>query len=359
MAKYGELFWMHIRSLDLELLIQVKKEKTPLIAKLNGVEHTLEDGENFFPISITEIDQIIEAQFNGFNHHEKLQEIEIKLFYKNKKLSIEKIISFAMQGNLYVDNVLMHSYNKIHFNGSLFLKFPKEWIECEVVSGFSLSKNKEEFISIVDRYDSPKKFIDMLEENKNKSHYLAIVGTCNQTESKRKFTPSLYKKLKEEYPKESLLNFSSDGLNDWCILHNSFWLLKNLKVKNLLLTLNVGTYISFKAKIFDHFTHRPFLHAPDNGDFLYEEQFKIYRFNRKRMQMWEKILNLKLDRLIEECKKTSVKPIIINYGGQKIWHDKHLIDWHSLYKENKNIDLDKRTEITNNQVFEKISDIIS
>lgn len=350
---------MRFENLNLNLVMKVKTEHTPLVAELLGKKYTLNNGEQSFEVPLKKVDQSFEIQFSGFNHHDKSQEVVLYLFYNNKMLDTKKITSYYANDNQYVENKFIDVYDKIYFNGTLYFKFIASWIEMEIISGFTVSKNKNDFISISEGdHQQAENFRKRLQENKNKTHLIALVGTCHQTGVKKKYTPSLFSKLQDEYPNESLLNYSSDGLNDWCILHNSFWVLDNLKIKNLLFTLNVGTYMPHKIRIFDHISYWPFLNAPSPSDFKYEEQLKLYRFNRNKMSMWKKILNKKLQLLLQRCKDEQVNPIILNYGSREIWHSKDLINWYSEYESNNDVHLDQRTQITNNKVFDKIQSMI-
>ena len=76
------------------------------------------------------------------------------------------------------------------------------------------------------------------------------------------------------------------------------------------------------------------------------------------MAMWKNILNGKLQLLLQRCKEEQVNPIILNYGSREIWHNRDLINWYSEYKNNHDVHLDKRTQITNNKVFDKIQSMI-
>ena len=350
---------MQFKVINLNLIIKVKTEKTPLVANFMGRKHELGTGEHSFVFPLRRIDQILEIDFSGFTPQEKSQIIELELFYNKKKLDTKKITSFLMKNNLYVENKLMDVYDKVHFNGKLYFTFIRSWVEMEIISGFTVSKDKQDFISISEgNHQQAEQFNKRLRENKNKKHFIAMVGTCHQRDVKKKYTPSLFSKLQEEYPNETLLNYSSEGLNDWCILHNSLWVLDNLKVKNLLFTLNVGTYMPHKIRIFDHISYWPFLNAPSPSDFKYEQQLKLYRFNKNNMAMWKNILNGKLQLLLQRCKEEQVNPIILNYGSREIWHNRDLINWYSEYKNNHDVHLDKRTQITNNKVFDKIQSMI-
>jgi hypothetical protein len=350
---------MRYKVINLDLIIKVQTEKTPLVADFMGRKYELGPGEHSFVFPLSKIDQIFEINFSGFTPQEKSQKIELELFYNKKKLDTKKISSFLMKNNLYVENKLIDVYDKVYFNGTLFIKFINSWFEIEIISGFTISKDKKDFISISEGdHQQAEHFYKRLLENKNKTHFIALVGTCHQIDTKKKYTPSLFTKLQKEYPNESLLNYSSAGLNDWCILHNSLWVLDHLKVKNLLFTLNVGTYMPYKIRIFDHISYWPFLNAPSPSNFKYQQQLKLYRFNRNKISMWENILNKKLQFLLQRCKDEKVNPIILNYGSGKIWHNKDHINWYSEYKNNHYVHLDKRTQVTNNKVFDKIQSII-
>ena len=350
---------MQYKVIHLDLIMKVQTEKTPLVTNFMGQKYELDSGEHHFEFPLRQIDQVLEIDFSGFTPQEKSQQIEVQLFYNKKMLDTKKISSFMMKNNLYVDNKLINVYDKVYFNGTLSLKFIDSWVEMEIISGFTLSKDKQDFISISEGdHQQVENFRKVLQENKNKTHFIALVGTCHQTDIKKKYTPSLFSKLQEEYPNKSLLNYSSRGLNDWCILHNSLWVLDNLKVKNLLFTLNVGPLMPHKIRIFDHVSYWPFLNAPSPSHFKYQEQLKLYRFNRSKMGMWKKILNGKLDLLLQRCKDEQVNPIILNYGTREIWHNNDLIDWYSEYENNRDVHLDERTQITNNKVYDKIQSII-
>ena len=350
---------MQYKVINLKLIMKVQMEKTPLTAHFMGTKHVLAPGENTFIFPLSKIDQVLKIDFNGFTPNEKSQYIELELYHNKKMLDTKKISSFLMENNQYVENKLMKIYDKIHFNGTLSFRFLDSWVEMEIISGFTVSKNRKDFISISQGdHQQAEFFKKRLDKNKNKEHFLALVGTCHQQDVKKKYTPSLFSKLQEEYPHKSILNYSSEGLNDWCILHNSIWVLDNLKVKNLLFTLNVGTYMPVKIKIFDHVSYWPLLNAPSPSDFDYRQQLKLYRFNKNNLAMWKNILNKKLLQLLKRCKYNKVNPIILNYGSREIWHNNHFIDWYSEYKNNKHVSLDKRTQFTNHKIFDQIQSMI-
>jgi hypothetical protein len=350
---------MQYKVIHLDLIMKVLTEKTPLVADFMGRKYELDSGEHSFVFPLRKIDQVLEIDLSGFTPQEKSQQIEVQLFYNKKMLDTKKISSFMMKNNLYVENKLMNEYDKVYFNGTLSLKFINSWIEMEIISGFTVSKDKKDFIAISEGdHQQVENFHKELQGHKNKTHFIAMVGTCHQEDTKKKYTPSLFSKLQEEYPNESLLNFSSLGLNDWCILHNSLWVLDNFKVKNLLFTLNVGTLMAHKIRIFDHISYWPFLNAPSPSHFKYQDQLKLYKFNRSKIGLWKRILNGKLQLLLQRCKDTQVNPIILNYGSSVIWHDKDVINWWAEYKNNHDMHLDKRTQITNNKVFDKIQSMI-
>jgi len=347
---------MLCKTIDLTLVMNVKNTHTPLVAEFVGKTHNLNNGKNTFDIQINKVNQIIQIQFSGFTYKKPGQEVQINLYYNTKKLDTKKISTFQMSNNKFVENKEIQRYDTIFFNGTLHLKFITSWIDMEIISGFNLCKDKNAFIDITrGHHNQVEIFNKFVQKNKNKTHYLALIGTCHQRETKKRYTPSLFTCLQNEYPNKSLLNYSSEGLNDWCILHNSFWALRNFKIKNLLITLNVGTYITSKLKVFDHVSYWPFLITPSNKRFKYKSQLKLYRFNRKRMSMWTKILNKKLDSLLQLCEKLEVTPIIFNYSPRNIWYNKNnYIDWRSEYVQNKNYHFIKQNEITNSNIIKKL-----
>ena len=339
--------------------MKVQAENTPLVADFMGRRHNLASGEYHFKFPLSEIGQVLDIDFSGFTAQEKGQKIEVKLFYNKKLLDAKRISSFKMKNNLYVDNKLIDAYDTVYFNGTLSLQFIKSWIEMEIISGFIIAKNKKDYIAICEgKHDREDDFYRTLQAHKTRTHDIAIVGTCHQNETKKKYTPSLFNKLVDEYPDKSIINYSSIALNDWCILHNSLWLLDNVKVKNLLFTLNVGSFMAYRINIFDHVSYWPFLNAPSTKDFAYEQQIKLYRFNRRRLSMWRKILNAKLDLLLGKCRQLQVKPIIIHYHDLRLWHDKDVRSWFDIYRDNGSIPIDKRTQVTNDEVFAKIKHLI-
>ena len=114
---------MQFKVINLDLIIKVKTEKTPLVANFMGRKHELGTGEHSFVFPLCRIDQILEIDFSGFTPQEKSQIIELELFYNKKKLDTKKITSFLMKNNLYVENKLMDVYDKVHFNGKLYFTF--------------------------------------------------------------------------------------------------------------------------------------------------------------------------------------------------------------------------------------------
>ena len=268
-----------------------------------------------------------------------------------------------MIGNKYVENKKLENYDNIFFNGILSLQFSHNWIEIEIISGFNLLKDKNFFIDItLGDYEQRKKFEEKIQQDKNKMHYVALVGTCHLLDKNKKFAPSIFSALSKEYPDKSIINYSCDGHNDWSVLHNSFWLLKNFQIKNLIITLNINTNITSKTRIFDHICYTPFMYAPSEKQFLYESQIKLYRFNRKRMSLWSNIVNKKLDQLLLLCKELKVTPIILNFGVSKLIkndRDEYIDYWReqknaNLKFGNNKIDYFKRNEITNSNIIQKL-----
>ena len=350
----------NVKSLDLNL--SLKSNNKDLYIKLNGQQHSLKEN-NIFPLTIKSINENIQIEFGGFTHEDPKQEVQIDLFYKNKKLDTKKISTFQMIGIKYVENKKLENYDNIFFNGILSLQFSHNWIEIEIISGFNLLKDKNFFIDItLGDYEQRKKFEEKIQQDKNKMHYVALVGTCHLLDKNKKFAPSIFSALSKEYPDKSIINYSCDGHNDWSVLHNSFWLLKNFQIKNLIITLNINTNITSKTRIFDHICYTPFMYAPSEKQFLYESQIKLYRFNRKRMSLWSNIVNKKLDQLLLLCKELKVTPIILNFGVSKLIkndRDEYIDYWReqknaNLKFGNNKIDYFKRNEITNSNIIQKL-----
>ena len=180
----------NVKSLDLNL--SLKSNNKDLYIKLNGQQHSLKEN-NIFPLTIKSINENIQIEFGGFTHEDPKQEVQIDLFYKNKKLDTKKISTFQMIGNKYVENKKLENYDNIFFNGILSLQFSHNWIEIEIISGFNLLKDKNFFIDITLRdYEQRKKFEEKIQQDKNKMHYVALVGTCHLLDKNKKFAPSIF-----------------------------------------------------------------------------------------------------------------------------------------------------------------------
>ena len=97
-----------------------------------------------------------------------------------------------MIGNKYVENKKLENYDNIFFNGILSLQFSHNWIEIEIISGFNLLKDKNFFIDItLGDYEQRKKFEEKIQQDKNKMHYVALVGTCHLLDKNKIITPHL------------------------------------------------------------------------------------------------------------------------------------------------------------------------
>ena len=109
----------NVKSLDLNL--SLKSNNKDLYIKLNGQQHSLKEN-NIFPLTIKSINENIQIEFGGFTHEDPKQEVQIDLFYKNKKLDTKKISTFQMIGNKYVENKnIMFIFNLI--DQVLFIQF--------------------------------------------------------------------------------------------------------------------------------------------------------------------------------------------------------------------------------------------
>ena len=178
------------------------------------------------------IDQTIDIEFYGYVQSDNTQVVDTNIYYNDTKLDTSILSTFQMSENLYVDNTLLKDYNKIYFNGSMSLKFFKEWFECNLLQG-SYIKNNRNFL-----HRATQSYTDEhLRVSRDVNEYDVVCIGCSYTYGAGVAKESSWPSLLGQKLNKSVGNFGVHGTSIHGCYRQLVHCLKNYKIKKIILLL--------------------------------------------------------------------------------------------------------------------------
>jgi len=240
-----------LKSLNLQICFDTNFSKNPIQIEFNSEIIDLKKGKTFFDLNVNKIDQNFEINFLGYVHEDSEQKVIVNIYYHNKKIDTSSLCYFQMKNNRYVENVLLKKCNEICFNGKLFIKFFKEWFECNILAGSNLSLTEETFIDWSVNYK--KKQI------KIKDADIFCIGdsfTLGEGVDKKDNWPAiLNSKLKVNVENIGISGLSAEG----CFINTKYLLStysnKNFSKKILICLLPTRFRKNYKFKFLNYYGH--------------------------------------------------------------------------------------------------------
>ena len=221
---------VRLRSVNLKLKFNTSYNTHPVAIKYRGL--TVLDEIDIF---LENIDQTECLEFSGFNHKDKTQRVICSIFCNEQLLDTTALCSFQMKNNKYVNNVKLTKYDRIFFNGELELRFFKEWIECNLLSGMLANNKKTDYINWVKKYEHHR--IDRNRTESLKNYDIICVGASmtHGTEQldKSKTWPGQLQNMLHLH----VGNFGTEGADHFSILHNIEYVIRHFNVKKIIVLL--------------------------------------------------------------------------------------------------------------------------
>ena len=219
-----------LKSVNLKLKFHTTYNTHPIVIKYKGLAI-----ENDIDIFLEKTDQIDFIEFSGFDHKDKSQQVTCNIFYNKELLDVHALCSFEMKNNKYVNNKKLFRYNQIHFNGELKLKFFKEWIECNLLSGACINHNKSDYINWSRTYE--EKLIDRNRIKPLKNYDIICVGASmvhgtDQLDKSKAWPGQLQNILNL-----NVGNFGVEGNDHFGVMQNIEYIIKNFNVKKIIALL--------------------------------------------------------------------------------------------------------------------------
>jgi len=300
-----------LKFLNLQICFDTSFSTNQVKIKFLSKDIFLKKGKTFIDIEISKIDQKIEIEFLGYIPEDSQQKTIVEIYYQDKKLDSVSLCKFQMKDNLYVENILLEKYNEIHFNGKLSINFFKEWFECNILNGATLSLNDTTLISWTTEY---KKL-------QTKQADIFCIGdsfTIGQGVNKEENWPSLL----ESNINCGVENIGSGGLSaDGCFF-NTKYILDTFKPKIIICLLPTRVRKIFKFKFLNFYgfisisIHNNFSMPPILQDYI--EKIKNIELLDDQYTKNNWISSCK--NIIKSCKNKKVKCFLSTWDEEMYEH---------------------------------------
>lgn len=255
------------KSVDLRICFDTKYSHTPIGIKYNYQQTALDKGKTFIELPVESIDQVVDIEFFGFVPDDKMQEIKVEIYYKDKKIDTTSLCTFHMKNNKFVDNTVLENYDRIFFNGNLKIKFFKQWFECNLLSGAYIINQRRFLHRSVLAYGTQNN----LRSTEGQEYDIYCVG-CSFTfgwglEKQHTWPELLSKKLNC-----SVGNYGVPGMSVHGCLHQVTSCLEKFDVKKMIVLLPSFDRMFYKFKFLGNNAYYNYTPQSPDGIFSFFDQ---------------------------------------------------------------------------------------
>jgi hypothetical protein len=304
-----------LKSLDFEISFETTFSSTPLSIKYNSEIIYVKKGKTFLPLTVTNVGESLDIEFNGFVPNDTTQKIIVDLYCEGTKLDTVSLCTFEMKDNQFVNNVILKEYNEIFFNGILTLQFFRSWFECNLLAGCYLNYKKSDYLNWRTTYQDIS--IDRNRVNVLKKYNTICIG-ASLTHGTNLLSPiNAWPGQLQKMLNVDVGNFGVLGADHFTVMHNMEYIINNFDVDRIIVLLP-GSFILPKRVSF--LGSHVFLSCLIDNEKLYSS-FKLL------MSMWikknilkenyiKKFLSNKLKKIEDICADRNIQLCLIHQNVQ-------------------------------------------
>lgn len=213
------------------LLFETQYKTSNIKIKFQNQYINLPCGSFYLDYQIKSIDDELDIDFFNFVPGE-LQKVLVTVLHEQEKKDTKCLSIFEMKDNLYVENKILKTYNDIHFNGKLRIKFFKQWFECNILDGAHIINGKNLPVQWVDNYSTNSLRID----NTKKIYDIICIG-CSLTYGIGLTPEDSWPNILQDKTGLTVGNFGIPGAGIDSCLKQVYYVKRNYKVKEIYILL--------------------------------------------------------------------------------------------------------------------------
>lgn len=298
-----------LKLVDLKLKFNTSYNVHPIVIKYKGT--TVENEVN---ILLDQVDQKEYVQFSGFDQNDKDQSVTCSIFYNEVPLEINQLCSFEMKNNMYVDNIrLFDNAHKIYFNGDLELKFFKEWIQHNLLSGACLNDKKTDYIHWTTGYEP-----NQIDRNRYKplKHYdIICIGASMVHGTKQLDKSKAWPSQIQNMLNLTVGNFGVEGNDHFGVMHNIEYVIKNFNVKKIIALLPASYILPKRIRFLNKYVFLFCSVGVKRKSLLFSSEEKAWqKKNILKGRFIKKFLSKKLKKVEQMCADKNVNLSLIYHN---------------------------------------------